>query len=161
MLKVRSEGRPPPMRPPLCRPATPFRPHLLLAVSLMLAAPFAARTVAAQGTPRSMAECERLKNDLAYNQCLAMFGPPARNVASGGGYVSGGNDAASSTASVASTATIPGIPSVEEPDVEPVRRRGRRSGRRGRASASFDVGSAETGAGESEGGSSRARRRRR
>ena len=148
------------MRPPLCRPASPFRPHRLLAVALMLAAPFAAQRAAAQGTPRSMAECERLKNDLAYNQCLAMFGPPARNVASGGGYVSG-NDAASSTASVASTATIPGIPAIEEPDVEPVRRRGRRSGRRGRASASFDVGSAEAGASDSEGGSSRSRRRRR
>ncbi|PJI51329.1 hypothetical protein CTI14_62605, partial [Methylobacterium radiotolerans] len=24
----------------------------------------------AQGTPRSIGECERLKNDLAYNQCL-------------------------------------------------------------------------------------------
>ncbi|ACK82749.1 MULTISPECIES: hypothetical protein [Methylorubrum] len=145
------------MRPSLRRPALSFRPHLL-AASLMLAAPMAAETAAAQGTPRSMAECERLKNDLAYNQCLAMFGPPARNVASGG-YVSG-NDA-SSTSSVASTATIPGIPSIEEPDIEPARRRGRRSGRRGRASASFDVGSADAGAGESEGGSSRSRRRRR
>ncbi|GJD35298.1 hypothetical protein [Methylobacterium aerolatum] len=37
----------------------------------------------AQGTPRSIGECERLKNDLAYNQCLAMFGPAARNVAAG------------------------------------------------------------------------------
>ena len=146
------------MRPSSRRPALSFRPHLL-AASLMLAAPLAAETAAAQGTPRSMAECERLKNDLAYNQCLAMFGPPARNVASGGGYVSG-NDA-SSTSSVASTATIPGIPSIEEPDVEPARRRGGRSGRRGRASASFDVGSADAGAGESEAGSSRSRRRRR
>lgn len=147
------------MRPSSRRPALSFRPHLL-AASLLLVAPLAAGTAAAQGAPRSMAECERLKNDLAYNQCLAMFGPPARNVASGGGYVSG-NDAAASTASVASTATIPGIPSIEEPDIEPVRRRGRRSGRRGRASASFDVGSAETGAGESEGRASRSRRRRR
>jgi hypothetical protein len=146
------------MRPSSRRPALSFR-SCLLAASLMLAAPLGGQTATAQGTPRSMAECERLKNDLAYNQCLAMFGPPARNVASGGGYVSGG-EAPSSTATVASTATIPGIPSIEEPDVEPARRRGRRSGRRGRASASFDVGSVEAGTGESEGGS-RARRRRR
>ncbi|MBB2960359.1 hypothetical protein [Methylobacterium sp. R2-1] len=150
------------MRPSPRRPALSFRPHLLAASLVMLAAPVVAHNAAAQGTPRSMAECERLKNDLAYNQCLAMFGPPARNVASGGGYVSGsGSDAASSTSSVASTATIPGIPSIEEPDVEPVRRRGRRSGRRGRAVASFDVGSADAGAAESEGGSTRSRRSRR
>ncbi len=109
-----------------------------------------------------MTECERLKNDLAYNQCLAMFGPPARNVASGG-YVSG-NDPAPTTASVASTATIPGIPSIEEPEIEPVGRKGRRgrySRRHGRAMASFDVGSAESGSGDTESGSSRSRRRRR
>ncbi|MRI55182.1 hypothetical protein D8770_14600 [Methylobacterium sp. DB1607] len=147
------------MRPSPRRPALSFRPHRLVASLVILAAPLAVLSAAAQGTPRSMAECERLKNDLAYNQCLAMFGPPARNVASGGGYVSGG-DAASSTSSVASTATIPGIPSIEEPDVEPVRRRGRRSSRRGRASASFDVGSADAGTGDSE-GSPRSRRRRR
>lgn len=152
---MRSSSRPSPRRPALS-----FRPYGLVVSLLMLAAPVLAQPAAAQGTPRSMAECERLKNDLAYNQCLAMFGPPARNVASSGGYV-GGGDAASGTSSVASTATIPGIPSIEEPDVEPVRRRGRRSGRRGRASASFTVGSADTAVGESEGGSSRSRRRRR
>lgn len=144
------------MRPSSRRLALSFKPSLLAALLLLLAA----QNAVAQGTPRSMAECERLKNDLAYNQCLAMFGPPARNVASGGGYASGG-DAPSSTASVASTATIPGIPSIEEPDVEPARRRGRRSGRRGRASASFDVGSVDAGTGVSDTGSSRSRRRRR
>lgn len=109
-----------------------------------------------------MAECERLKNDLAYNQCLAMFGPPARNIASGGGYVST-SDTTASTTSVATTATIPGIPSVEEPDVEPARRgrRGRYGRRHGRASASFDVGSAESGSSETDSGTSRPRRRRR
>ncbi len=135
-----------------------LRPHVLFSLCLVtLTAP-----AAAQGAPRSMAECERLKNDLAYNQCLAMFGPPARNVASGGGYTSG-SDPAPSTSSVASTATIPGIPSVEEPDIEPARRsrRGRASRRHGRASASFDVGSVESGTGEAESGSSRSRRRRR
>ena len=42
--------------------------HLLICLSLLC--PFAA---AAQ--PSSMAECERIKNDLAYNECLASFGP--------------------------------------------------------------------------------------
>ncbi|CAO4163775.1 hypothetical protein [Methylorubrum populi] len=140
------------------RRLSPFRPQVLLSACLLtLAVP-----ALAQGTPRSMAECERLKNDLAYNQCLAMFGPPARNIASGGGYVSTG-DTTASTTSVATTATIPGIPSVEEPDVEPARRgrRGRYGRRHGRASASFDVGSAESGSSETDSGTSRPRRRRR
>jgi len=51
-----------------------------LAALVVLVAPFPAL---ARGTPRSIGECERLKNDLAYNQCLAMFGPAARNVAGG------------------------------------------------------------------------------
>jgi hypothetical protein len=31
--------------------------------------------LAAAAQPSSLAECERIKNDLAYNQCLASFGP--------------------------------------------------------------------------------------
>ncbi|MBY0253901.1 MAG: hypothetical protein K2X54_21400, partial [Methylobacterium organophilum] len=62
-------------RPTLC-----LKP---LAALVVLLAPVPAL---AQGTPRSIGECERLKNDLAYNQCLAMFGPAAKNVA--GGYAS-------------------------------------------------------------------------
>jgi hypothetical protein len=42
---------------------------------LLLTWPFAA---AAQ-TARSVADCEKVKGDLAYNQCLASFGPPARS----------------------------------------------------------------------------------
>ena len=38
----------------------------------LLAFPFAA---AAQPAPKSIADCEKIKGDLAYNQCLASFGP--------------------------------------------------------------------------------------
>ena len=31
----------------------------------------------AQGAPRSVGDCERIKGDLAYNQCLSLFGPAA------------------------------------------------------------------------------------
>ena len=139
----------------------PFRTPLLTAGCLLaLAVP-----AAAQGTPRSMAECERLKNDLAYNQCLAMFGPPARNV--GGGDGATANASSYAPVPVASTATIPGIPAVEEPDVQEGRRsrRGRFGRRNGRMSAAFTVGSVDDGGGIAEGGSdaprSRHRRRRR
>lgn len=114
-----------------------------------------AASAAAQGTPRSISDCERLKNDLAYNQCLAMFGPAARNV--------GGGDGASSAPEVpvaAADASATGIPTVEEPDLaEPGRggRRWRRSRRGGRQSMSFAI---STGSDEAaEGGSSRSRRR--
>ena len=43
--------------------------HLL--VGLMLLAPLSA---AAQ-SPNSIGDCEKVKNDMAYNQCLASFGP--------------------------------------------------------------------------------------
>ncbi|WP_449410804.1 hypothetical protein [Methylobacterium komagatae] len=55
-------------------------PYTRFVASILCLVPFAAL---AQGTPRSIGECERLKNDLAYNQCLAMFGPAAKNVAAG------------------------------------------------------------------------------
>ncbi|GJD91927.1 hypothetical protein BHAOGJBA_5480 [Methylobacterium hispanicum] len=86
----------------------------------------AAGPALAQGTPRSVGECERLKNDLAYNQCLAMFGPAARNVA-------GGFAAADSTAPQAA------IPQAEEPQAEPARGR-RYRGRHGRQRAVFTSG---------------------
>ncbi len=34
-------------------------------------------TTAALAAPRSIADCESIKSDLAYNQCLASFGPAA------------------------------------------------------------------------------------
>ncbi|WP_342151333.1 hypothetical protein [Methylorubrum sp. SB2] len=139
------------MRPPL-------RSILLSAGCLLaLAAP-----AAAQGTPRNMAECERLKNDLAYNQCLAMFGPPARNVGGGDGSAT-----VSAPMPVASTATIPGIPAVEEPELQEGRRarRSRYSRRNGRMSATFTVGTVDDGGSVADSGSeaprSRNRRRRR
>jgi hypothetical protein len=45
-----------------------------LVALLMLAWPLAA---AAQ--PRSIADCEKVKGDLAYNQCLASFGPSVKS----------------------------------------------------------------------------------
>ncbi len=91
----------------------------------------AAGPVLAQGTPRSVGECERLKNDLAYNQCLAMFGPAARNVA-------GGFAAAESTASPAALPQA-AIPQAEEPQAETGRSR-RYRGRHGRQRAVFTSG---------------------
>ncbi|HEX8165140.1 MAG TPA: hypothetical protein VF601_05050 [Beijerinckiaceae bacterium] len=44
--------------------------HVVLAA--LLAFPFAA---VAQPAPKSIADCEKIKGDLAYNQCLASFGP--------------------------------------------------------------------------------------
>jgi hypothetical protein len=35
--------------------------------------------LAAAAEPRSIDDCEKIKGDLAYNQCLASFGPPARS----------------------------------------------------------------------------------
>lgn len=101
-----------------------------LAALAVLLAPLPAL---AQGTPRSIVECERLKNDLAYNQCLAMFGPAAKNVA--GGYASA--DPASAPALAA--------PQAEEAvETAPSGRRGRYRGRRGRQSAAFTTGGGET-----------------
>ncbi|WP_232629753.1 hypothetical protein [Methylobacterium sp. Leaf118] len=137
----------------------PLRLPLLLA-GILLAGP-----VLAQGAPRSMAECERLKNDLAYNQCLAMFGPPARNVGGGDGGASAAAATSVASTPVAATATIPGIPSVEEPDLQESGRRGRRGryARRGggRMSAAFTVGAAEDSVSETASDTPRRRHRRR
>ncbi len=91
----------------------------------------------AQGTPRSVGECERLKNDLAYNQCLAMFGPAAKNVA--GGYAAGETPPVP-----ALPTTTAAAPQADEPADE-VRgsRRGRYRVRRGRQSAVFTAGGSE------------------
>ncbi|MDR7037302.1 hypothetical protein J2X36_002049 [Methylobacterium sp. BE186] len=88
----------------------------------------------AQETPRSIGDCERLKNDLAYNQCLSMFGPAAKNIA-------GGDGAASPAPALAAAA----IPMADDPAPEAGRgRRGRaRYGRRGRQVAVFTAGGSE------------------
>ncbi|GJD57610.1 hypothetical protein [Methylobacterium dankookense] len=128
-------------------------PRLPLAIGFLLAA---ALPALAQGTPRSINDCERLKNDLAYNQCLSMFGPAARNVA--GGYAAGelpttpavpANAQANLQAEALANTPL-AIPQAEEPAVE-TRRGRRRYGRHGRQAAVFTVGSGE----------SRGRRRRR
>ncbi|MGU3538368.1 hypothetical protein [Methylobacterium sp. A54F] len=124
-------------------------PRRLGLVLLLVLAPAAA---AAEAAPRSMAECERLKNDLAYNQCLAMFGPAAKNIAGGGadGAPMAAPAAAATTANAATS-----IPEAEDlvPELGRSRRGRHRYGRRGRQSASFTVGG--------EGSGSYRRRRRR
>lgn len=88
----------------------------LIALFLVLPAAALAQTSA----PQSIEDCERIKNDMAYNQCLASFGPkfgarPAR--------VQVGQDPETSVAE------------------SPKRHRGGiRRGRKGRYSASFAVG---------------------
>ena len=97
-----------------------------------LAALLAASPVLAQGVPRSIGECERLKNDLAYNQCLAMFGPAAKNVA--GGY------AAADAAAAPAAAMAETIPQVEDAAEVSTSRRRRYRSARGRQYASFSTG---------------------
>ncbi|HYF54898.1 MAG TPA: hypothetical protein VEA41_11625 [Salinarimonas sp.] len=84
----------------------------------------------AQGAPRSIEDCERIKVDLAYNQCLANFGPKVGERPARGGPVA---------------------EDYEENAKPAVRsRRGRAAayqrGRRGRRAASFDVVSGRKGA---------------
>ena len=100
-----------------------------LAALIVLLAPLPAL---AQGTPRSIGECERLKNDLAYNQCLAMFGPAAKNVA--GGYAS------ADPSSIPAAAMAESIPQVEESAEASAAGRRRYRGHRGRQYASFSTG---------------------
>jgi hypothetical protein len=95
----------------------------------------------AQGTPRSIGECERLKNDLAYNQCLAMFGPAAKNVA--GGYASADFAAAPAATPAAATpaaAMAEPIPQIDEAAEPMTSGRRRYRSHRGRQYASFSTG---------------------
>lgn len=90
-----------------------------------------------------MSDCERLKNDLAYNQCLAMFGPAAKNIAGGDSGRASVPDPVPEPP--ANRSVVAGIPDVEEPVLTEPSRRSRR-GRQvrssgGRQSASFDVSS--------------------
>ena len=91
----------------------------------------------AQVTPRSIGDCERLKSDLAYNQCLAMFGPEARMITANGGGSANAPDIKVPPA--IDTAAATGVPVVEEPTSFATRGR-RRFG--GRARASFSVAGA-------------------
>ncbi|TGD94700.1 hypothetical protein [Methylobacterium nonmethylotrophicum] len=102
-----------------------------LALFLLLG-PFAGAALA-QGAPRSVGDCERIKGDLAYNQCLSLFGPaaPTKSV---------------SPAAAAAAAAIPRLPEppalAEAVEPEP-RGRGRRVWSRrlrgGRQSATFAI----------------------
>ncbi|MCC0806564.1 hypothetical protein FPV16_10080 [Methylobacterium sp. W2] len=110
------------------------------------ALPVLATQASAQNAPRSMAECERLKNDLAYNQCLAMFGPAARNVGGGGSDGGSASSVATALAAVPPVSTE-SLPMADEPAQEAGRgQRGRRGRytRHGRQSASFTVGGSES-----------------
>ena len=110
-----------------------------LVAFLVLAWPLAAT---AQTAPRSIADCEKVKGDLAYNQCLASFGPPARG---GGARTTAGEIDVGEQAQP------------EAPERGGSARRGRGSygrtasygrGRSGRQSAAFDIvsrGSSEAG----------------
>ena len=103
----------------------------LLVALLLLSAPLAG-LAHAQGAPRSIGDCERVKGDLAYNGCLATFGPRA-NVRSGGeGAPAAAPPPSARTASAAEDA----------PPQKTVGRRGRsgRYARHGRSRASFSVG---------------------
>jgi hypothetical protein len=122
-------------------------PSLLLGLAVLSTLPLLAVTPAqAQGAPRSVSDCERLKNDLAYNQCLAMFGPAAKNVAGGvsAGAASASAEVASALAaipqSIAASAAATGaaIASIGHRT-----RRGRHA-RRGRQSASFAIAGGES-----------------
>jgi hypothetical protein len=43
--------------------------------------------------PKSVSDCERIKNDLAYNQCLASFGPKRGERGAGGATIGEDDDA--------------------------------------------------------------------
>lgn len=85
--------------------------------------------VAQMARPRSVGDCEQVKGDLAYNQCLSMFGPAAHTK---GAAAAGSGDGPTTAAAAVSA---------DEPAVQTRRgRRGRTVRRGGRQSASFAVG---------------------
>jgi hypothetical protein len=88
-------------------------------LAILLLVPFAAAAQAP--APRSIADCEKITGDLAYNQCLAMFGPARGEPRPRIGAQGAG----------------------DEPVVTRSRGGGRYAyrGRRGRQRASFDIGS--------------------
>lgn len=104
---------------------------LLLLLGPLLLGPLAGAATA-QGAPRSIGDCERIKGDLAYNGCLAMFGPRA-NVRGGEGGPSAAPPPTTQTAAAAAAETV-----------APKRSYGRRGrsvryGRTGRSRAAFTV----------------------
>jgi hypothetical protein len=111
---------------------------------LLLLGPLAGPALA-QGTPRSVGDCERIRGDLAYNQCLSLFGPAAPT-----------KGASVPAASAEARAPAPSSAAVAAEEAEPARsyrgrRRSGRIARGGRQRATFTVVS---------GGSRHHRRRR-
>lgn len=117
---------------------------LLLGLTILSVSPVG--SALAQSAPRSVSECERLKNDLAYNQCLASFGPAARNVAGGVAASSASASASVAAALAAIPQTIAAGAAATEAAIASVGRRGRRGrhARHGRQSVSFAIAGAET-----------------
>jgi len=106
-----------------------------LLTCLLVLGPLSAAAQAPQA-PRAVSDCESIKNDMAYNQCLASFGPKRGERANSG--------------------------SAEEDEGTALRRPGRRAravrrSRGGRQAAAFDVVSSRRGAARS-GRASRSRR---
>ncbi|ACL60693.1 hypothetical protein [Methylobacterium nodulans] len=98
-------------------------------VMLFLLGPLAG-TALAQGAPRSVADCERIRGDLAYNQCLSLFGPAAPT------------KGAIAAPAATEVRLPPATAAAEEAEPAPTYRGRRRYGRRihrGRQSASFAV----------------------
>jgi hypothetical protein len=62
-----------------------------LLTCLMLLCPLAAAAQSPEA-PRSASDCERIKGDLAYNQCLASFGPKRGERGVGGATVGEDDD---------------------------------------------------------------------
>jgi hypothetical protein len=88
----------------------------LLICLLFLFAPAMALAQERPSGARSIADCETIKNDMAYNNCLASFGPKRGERPAGMAAASEGGGR-----------------------VQRASRRGGRSARRGRVSASFEV----------------------
>jgi hypothetical protein len=108
-----------------------------LVALILLLGPLAG-AASAQATPRSIGDCERIKGDLAYNQCLAMFGPKAHTKAASAEVGSVPAAVAAQAASAGAAAAV-----ADEAPAKVQGRRGR-SGRysyRGRSRAVFTVGS--------------------
>ncbi|MFE1601703.1 hypothetical protein [Methylobacterium sp. ID0610] len=99
---------------------------------LLLFGPLAGPALA-QGAPRSVADCERIRGDLAYNQCLSLFGPAAP--------MKGAAAAAAAEARLPATTASAAV-TAEDAEPAPSYRGRRRYGRRvhrGRQTASFAV----------------------
>jgi hypothetical protein len=103
--------------------------------ALLLLSLLPAGVSAAAAQPRSIGDCEKVKGDLAYNQCLASFGPPARAGAarSQGGETDAGDQAAEPEPQSSGSSRRESALEARQAGTAPIRRRG------GRQSMSFDV----------------------